>query len=98
MFEESANFFGRERAREPLHVVLHEHLDGGAHNRATTLDRGVHAAADRHVRAEKNLFLCHSERSEESLIVSVSYLPLVGRKSQRCFAPLNMTVENERIR
>ena len=61
MFEEGANFFGRERAREPLHVVLHEHLHGGALDRAGALDRHVHAAADRHVGAEEKRF-CHVEQ------------------------------------
>ena len=54
MFEEGANFFARERTREPLHVVLHEHLDRGALDRATALDRGVDATADRHVRAQQD--------------------------------------------
>src|SRR6266849_1609494 len=55
MFEESADFIACERPREPLHVVLHEHLDGGAFDRTTTLDRRV--------RAEKGFCFCHSERS-----------------------------------
>ena len=63
MFEEGADFFAHERTREPLHIVLHEHLDRGAVDRAAALDCGLHAAADRHVRAEQNLVFCHSERS-----------------------------------
>src|SRR5438309_10537459 len=58
MFEEGTNFLACERPREPLHVVLHEHLDRGALDRTTALDRGVHAAANRHVCAEKR-FVCH---------------------------------------
>ena len=54
MFEESANFLELERSREPLHVVLHEHLDRGALDRAAALDRGVDAATDRHMRAQQN--------------------------------------------
>ena len=59
MFEKSADLLARKRTREPLHVVLHEHLDRGALDRATALDRSVHATADRHVRAQKNFLFCH---------------------------------------
>ena len=48
------DFLACERAREPLHIVLHEHLNGGALDRTAALDCGVHAATARHVRAEKN--------------------------------------------
>src|ERR1041385_6886014 len=54
MIQERANFLAGQRAREPLHVVLHEHLDGSALNRATALNRGVHTALDRHVGADEN--------------------------------------------
>ena len=57
MFEEDANFLALERPREPLHVVLHEHLDRGALDRATALDCSMHATADRHVRAQQDFRL-----------------------------------------
>src|ERR1043166_3149692 len=77
MVQESANFVASERPREPLHVVLHEHLDGGAVNRATTLDRLVHASANRHMCAQENFF-CHVERK------SCPERSRMGRDIPRC--------------
>src|SRR5438105_2670885 len=51
MIEKSANLLASERPREPLHVVLDEHLHGAALERAGALDRSVHTALDRHVGA-----------------------------------------------
>ena len=53
MLKKSADFVGHKRACEPLHVVLHKHLDRGALDRAAALDRHVHATADRHVGAQQ---------------------------------------------
>src|SRR5437764_1223288 len=65
MFKKGADFLGRERTCEPLHIVLHKHLNRSAFDRTTALDRSVHAAADGHVRAQENLVLCHVERSRD---------------------------------
>src|SRR6266700_2970230 len=54
MIKESADFLWPQRARKPLHVILYEHLHGGAVDRTRALDRHAHTAADRHVRAEKS--------------------------------------------
>jgi hypothetical protein len=54
VIKKSCNLLASERTREPLHVILHEHLDRGAIDGATALNRHVHATADRHVGAEKN--------------------------------------------
>ena len=51
MFEEGLDFLARQRPREPLHVVFHENLHRRAFDRTRPLDRPMHAAADRHVRA-----------------------------------------------
>jgi hypothetical protein len=52
--EKRENLLARERAREPLHVVFHENLHGGAPNVAGPLDRQVRPSPDRHVGAQKN--------------------------------------------
>src|SRR2546430_2383733 len=65
MFKKGADFLAREWTCEPLHVVLHKHLNRGTFDRTAALDCGVHATADRHVRAEENLVLCHVERSRD---------------------------------
>src|SRR6476620_6334086 len=54
MPQESGDLFLLQRASEPLHVVLHENLHGGALDRASALDGHVHTAADRHMGAEKD--------------------------------------------
>src|ERR1700688_2836674 len=54
VIEKGANFLLHERSREPLHIVLHEDLHGGAVDRTGAFDRHVHPAADRHVGAEEN--------------------------------------------
>src|SRR5712664_661787 len=84
MFEERADFVAREGPREPLHIVFHEHLDRGAFNRATALDRRMHAAADGHVRAEKKRF-CHVERSRDISYCSLSSSNWSRRSSQLGF-------------
>ena len=53
MIEERLDLVRRERPREPLHVVLHENLHRRALDRTRALDRAMHAAADRDVRAEQ---------------------------------------------
>jgi hypothetical protein len=54
VIEKSRDFFGQQRAGEPLHVVLHENLHRRAFDRAPPLDRAMHSAPDRHVSAEEN--------------------------------------------
>src|SRR5207302_3440924 len=58
-----ANFVGGQWPGEPLHVVFHENLHGGAIDRTSALDRHVRTTSDGHVSAKQN-FLCHFERSE----------------------------------
>ena len=65
MFEKRENFVGPEWPGEPLHVVLYKNLHGGAFDRAGAVDGHVHAAADRHVGAEKNA-LFHRQESESN--------------------------------
>jgi hypothetical protein len=74
VFEEGPDFFARKRASEPLHIVFYEHLHGRAVDRTGALNRHVHAAGNRHVRAKKNLF-SHFERSEAESR-NLSMLPL----------------------
>ena len=53
MLKKSADLVARERACEPLHIILHKHLDRGATDGAAALDRHMHATADRHVGAQE---------------------------------------------
>ncbi len=53
MLKKSADLVAHERACEPLHVILHKHLDRGAIDGAPALNRHVHATADRHVGAQQ---------------------------------------------
>src|SRR4030095_9886992 len=54
MFEEGPDFVAGNRAGEPLHVVLHEHLHDIAVDRARALNCQIHATSNRHVRAKEN--------------------------------------------
>src|SRR6266540_1418078 len=54
MVKKSTDFLLLQWASKPLHVVLYEHLHGGAVDRTRPLNRHAHAAADGHVRAQKN--------------------------------------------
>jgi hypothetical protein len=70
-----------ERAREPLHVVLHKDLHCGAIDGAGTLDRAVRAAPNRHVRAEQKLsrvlLFCHFGRRTTAFVISTEAKPLL---------------------
>jgi len=63
MLQESADFLGRKRTSEPLHVVLHENLHSRALDRAGALDRHVRPTRNRHVGAEQRR---HSEQIRPS--------------------------------
>src|SRR5688572_22251872 len=54
MIEERGDFLTEQWPGEPLHVVLHKNLHRRAVDRAGTLDRPMHPAADRHVSAEED--------------------------------------------
>src|SRR5207249_6531196 len=54
MVEKRADLLARQRPGEPPHIVLYENLHGGALNGTSPLNRHVHTAADRHVRAKEN--------------------------------------------
>jgi len=54
MINKSSDFLSRQRTGKPLHIVLYEHLHGGAVDRTRPLDCHVHAPTDRHVRADEN--------------------------------------------
>jgi hypothetical protein len=54
VLEEGANLVRGQRSGEPLHVVFDENLHCRTAYRASPLNRGVHTAADRHVRPEEN--------------------------------------------
>src|SRR4030095_10347588 len=53
MSGEKRDFIASKRTSEPLHVVFHEHLHGGAVDRTGTLYGHVDATGNRHVRAKK---------------------------------------------
>src|SRR5437763_219056 len=55
VFQEGADFLGREGTSEPLHVVFHENLHRRALDRAGALDRHVCPTCNRHMGAEQNL-------------------------------------------
>ena len=54
VIEERRDFSLLQRPGEPLHVILHENLHGGAFDRAGTVDGHMRAATDGHVGAEEN--------------------------------------------
>src|SRR5437762_14187483 len=67
VIKESLNLVWRERTREPLHVVFHENLHGGAIDGASALDRRVQTATDRHMGAEKNFGMRNADCGVRSL-------------------------------
>src|SRR5205823_9161229 len=54
MVEKGANLAQGQRAREPLHVILHEHLLRRAFDRTCAFDRSMDPAANGHVCAQKD--------------------------------------------
>ncbi len=56
VIQKAPNFFASQRMGKPLHVVLHEHLDRRAFDRAAALDGRMNPATNRHVSAEENWF------------------------------------------
>jgi hypothetical protein len=57
VIEKRADLLARQGPGKPLHIVLHEDLHGRAPDGTSSLDRHVHATADRHMGAQKNFRL-----------------------------------------